>query len=158
MGALWISEMLHSCLSNNANTEQKSQLNVCSLFGFDDFLPLVSHHVSERLDPSAAKFLSACLISSTFKFTLDLLLCNLVGNRSHQVVAHVFLNWDLLINITQFTMSSLGKKPTVYSLKYGHKWFKMQSHTSSTRLSKEKTEQQGRFCILWPKLGCFQTG
>lgn len=90
MGALWISEMLHSCLSNNANTEQKSQLNVCGLFGFDDFLPLVSHHVSERLDPSAAKFLSACLISSTFKFTLDLLLCNLVGNRSHQVVAHVF--------------------------------------------------------------------
>lgn len=41
------------------------------------------------LGPSAAKFLSACLISSTFKLTLDLLHCNLVRNHLHQVVAHM---------------------------------------------------------------------
>lgn len=61
MGALWIGEMLHSCLSNNANTEQKSQLNVCSLFGFDDFLPLVFYCVSEQFGPQHSKISKSLL-------------------------------------------------------------------------------------------------
>lgn len=102
---------LHSCLSNNANTEGSGQLNVRNLIVFGEFLPLFPTLVQNDLETSAAKFLSACLLSSKFILILDLLHSKLESDHSHQCVVFKYMyvfERDLFIDLTQLAVNSQG--------------------------------------------------
>lgn len=69
----------------------------------------------------------------------------------------MFLNWDLLINITQFTMCSLGKKPRVnlWNMAIKGSRCSLTLALPITRLSEEKNRMARQALYFVAKAGMF---